>query len=79
MAEDYEYKRITLMEMICPECGCYCEVFGDDHRAELHNRRYFGEVRMCPGSDKLIPGDKIRRHTSLKLVKNDKGRYYNPR
>lgn len=77
--EDYEYKRVTKMEMICPECGCYVQVFGEDHQAELHQRRHHGHVVHCPGSDKLIPGDKVRKHTSLALVKNDKGRYFNPR
>lgn len=77
--EDYEYKRITIVEAICPDCGCYVQVFGDDQQIEFHEQRYFGRLRLCPGTDKRIPGVKTRKRTKLALTKNDKGRFFNPR
>jgi hypothetical protein len=77
--EDAEYRRITKEEMICPECNCYVQVFGEEHRAEFHEQRFDGRLRICPGTDKLIPGDKVRRRSLIALTKNDKGRFFNPR
>lgn len=77
--EDYEYQRITIVEAICPECGCYVQVFGEEQRVEFHEQRYFGQLRLCPGTDQPIPNAKTRSRTRIALVKNDKNRYFNPR
>lgn len=76
--DDFEYRRQTIEEMICPECNSYVQVFGVEHRAEFHEQRFWGQLRICPGTDKIILGNSIRRRTKLAMIKNDKGRFINP-
>lgn len=77
--DDSEYRRVTVFEMICPDCQMRVQVDGEDHRAEMHLRRFFGQLGPCPGSEKIVLGNRVFTHTMLQLIKNDKGRYYNPK